>query len=289
MNANWKSISAVPAVVIDNLTHRFRMGWTRRRVVAVEHLSFSIMAGTIHGLIGPNGSGKSTTIKCILGLITADEGVIRVFGKELPSRSVRAEMGYMPENPYFPRFLTGRELLCFHGELCGLSKKVCRQRADALLADTGMSEAGTRRLATYSKGMLQRIGLAQALIHRPRLIILDEPTAGLDPQGSRDIRRMILKLKEEGHTILLTSHLLDQMEEVCDAITLLHRGKAIFSGALEDLLHQPCGIDVHLPEAKAIHVARYEKILKEVLPETMYVRPARQSLEKRFLEMTQSS
>ncbi len=276
------------AVAIDGLSHRFRMGFKNRRVVAVDGLSFHIKRGTVHGLIGPNGSGKSTTIKCILGLIRPQEGVIRVFGQELPSQKVRTEIGYMPENPYFPGFLTGRELLIFHGGLCGLSRKLCEERADALLETTGMIEAAARRLSTYSKGMLQRIGLAQALIHHPKLIILDEPTAGLDPQGTRDIRAMILKLKQQGQTILLTSHLLDQMEEVCDAITLLYRGRAIYSGSLDALLESPKGIQVNLPEGDLSRIEDYERVLKEIFREPIQLRSVRQSLEARFLEMIQT-
>jgi ABC-2 type transport system ATP-binding protein len=277
--------SAAVAVSVEGLRHRFPLGWGRRRVVAVDGLSFLVEAGTVHGLIGPNGSGKSTTIKCILGLVRAEEGVVRVFGREAAGTRVRGEIGYMPENPYFPRFLTGKELLRFHGHLCGLSYRECEERAEALLKMTGMVEAASRRLSTYSKGMLQRIGLAQALIHEPKLIILDEPTAGLDPQGSHEIREVVLNLRRKGCTVLVTSHLLDQMEGICDAITLLYRGRAIYSGRIDDLLGCERGVRVTFPEGDKRRLEAYEERLRRVFNEPFAVEEVRESLERRFLEI----
>ena len=276
------------AVSVEGLRHRFPLGWARKRVVAVDGLSFEVEAGTVHGLIGPNGSGKSTTIKCILGLVRAEEGVIRVFGKEIEGNEARRAVGYMPENPYFPRFLTGRELLVFHGRLCGLSREVCEERAERLLRLTGMEEAGGRALSTYSKGMLQRIGLAQALVHEPKLVILDEPTAGLDPEGSQDIRGILVGLREKGCTVVVTSHLLDQMEAICDGITLLYRGRAIYSGSLDGLVQGKKGIRVNFPEGDVERMKEYEERLRDVFEERFEVVGARVSLEDRFLEMIRS-
>ncbi|MCS7063266.1 MAG: ABC transporter ATP-binding protein [Methylacidiphilales bacterium] len=273
------------ALAVESLTHCFSMGWRKPRLKAVDRLSLNVSEGTIHGLLGPNGSGKSTTIKCILGLIVPQEGKITLFGEVLPSRAIRRQIGYMPESPYFPRFLTGRELLDLHGRLCGLGIEEIRRRSGRLLRRVRMEEAADRPLSSYSKGMLQRISLAQALIHEPRLVILDEPTAGLDPEGSHEIREILLELKRQGCTLLITSHLLDQMERICDDVTLLYRGVGVYSGSIDGLLKAPRGLEVRILEADVSRVEYYRRQLSEFFVEPIEVEPMRMSLEDRFLEM----
>ena len=229
------SASTVPGVRIRDLEKIFPVPLRRRQVVALRGLSLDIPAGTVYGLLGPNGSGKSTTLKILLGLVNATSGTSEIFG--VPSERVasRTDVGFLPENPYFYKFLTGEETISFYGKLCGLGGKALRARVTELLDLVGLSEAGERRISGYSKGMLQRIGLAQAMVHDPRLLILDEPTAGVDPAGSRQIRDLILQLKARGKTILLTSHLLEQVQEVCDRVGILAKGHLVREGSLDIL------------------------------------------------------
>lgn len=224
-----------PAVRLRDVRKTFPVPLRRRQVTALRGITLDIPAGHVYGLLGPNGSGKSTTLKILLGLVAPTSGTSEIFG--IPSHEVRSrvDVGFLPENPYFYKFLTGSETLSFHGHLCGLTGRVLKNRIAELLDLVGLEEAGERRVGTYSKGMLQRIGLAQAMVHDPRLLILDEPTAGVDPAGSRGIRDLILRLKERGKTVLLTSHLLEQVQDVCDRVGILAKGELVREGRLESL------------------------------------------------------
>ncbi len=202
---------------------------------AVDGVSLRIGAGEVYGLIGPNGSGKSTTMKALLGLVAPTSGRCSIFGRDSLWVDSRQEVGFLPENPYFYKHLSGAETLRFYGRLCGLGGRGLRARIDELLALVGLEDARDRRVSGYSKGMLQRIGLAQALVQEPRLLILDEPTAGVDPVGSRHIRDLILRLKERGVTVFLCSHLLEQVQEVCDRVGVIHKGRMVRQGPLEEL------------------------------------------------------
>ena len=224
------------AVEVNNLTKVFRTGIGNQYVVAVDNLSFRVEAGEVYGLIGPNGSGKSTTMKVVLGLMAASKGEAKVFGLDSGDIRARNEIGFLPENPYFYKHLTGAETLKFYGKLCGIRGKKLKARVEELLEIVGLEDAAKRRLGGYSKGMLQRIGLAQSLVQNPRLVILDEPTAGVDPVGSREIRDLILRLKEEGYTVFLCSHLLEQVQEVCDRIGIIFEGRMRREGKLEELI-----------------------------------------------------
>jgi len=224
------------AVSIKNLTKVFPMPWKRERLVAVRDVSLDVEEGEVFGLLGPNGCGKSTTLKVLLGLVTATSGSATVFGYDSRDFPARREVGFLPENPYFYKFLTAMETIRFYGKLCGLSGRALTERANELLALVGLEDARDRRVGTFSKGMLQRIGLAQAIVQDPRLVVLDEPTAGVDPVGSRQIRDLILGLKSRGMTVLLTSHLLEQVQEVCDRVGIMARGQLIRHGKLEDLI-----------------------------------------------------
>ncbi|MFA6286849.1 MAG: ABC transporter ATP-binding protein [Opitutaceae bacterium] len=226
------------AIEIRDLTKDFPLTLRGVKLRAVDNLTLSIPEGQVFGLLGPNGSGKSTTIKIILGLLDPTVGECKVFG--VPSGRVdsRLNVGYLPEAPYFYRYLSGTELVRFYGRICGVPRKRLDDRVKEVIDWVGLSGAAHRRVGTYSKGMLQRIGLAQALVHDPRLIILDEPTAGVDPVGSAEISELILKLKAQGKTVLITSHLLAQIEDVCDRVAILDKGKLILEGDMNDLVGQ---------------------------------------------------
>lgn len=224
------------AITITGLTKDFSLNLRGVKLRAVDNLTLCVPEGQVFGLLGPNGSGKSTTIKIILGLLEPTVGECQVFG--VPSGRVdsRLNVGYLPEAPYFYRYLSGSELVRFYGRICGVPKARLAERVREVIDWVGLSAAAHRRVGTYSKGMLQRIGLAQALVHDPRLIILDEPTAGVDPVGSAEISELILKLKTQGKTVLITSHLLAQIEDICDRVAILDRGKLILEGAVTELV-----------------------------------------------------
>ena len=227
---------STPAISIQHVTKEFPIPFKREKVVAVSDLSLEVQPGQVYGLLGPNGSGKSTTMKIVLGLVTPTSGVTEIFGRDSTLVESREDVGFLPENPYFYKYLTGEETIRFFGKLCGIRGKALNERTKELLQLVGLEHAADRRLGGYSKGMLQRIGLAQALVQDPRLLVLDEPTAGVDPAGSREIRDLILGFKERGITVLLCSHLLSQVQEICDRIGILHRGVLVREGRLEDLI-----------------------------------------------------
>jgi ABC-2 type transport system ATP-binding protein len=228
--------SAAPAIELCGLVKDFSIGLRGLKLRAIDRLDLRIEAGQVFGLLGPNGSGKSTTIKIMLGLLEPTAGTASVFGVASGEIAARSEVGYLPESPYFYRHLTGRELVAFYARICGLGGTKLRGRVADAVALAGMTDAADRRVGTYSKGMLQRIGLAQALVHDPRLVILDEPTAGVDPVGAAAISEIILQLKARGKTVLITSHLLGQIEDICDRVAILDRGRLLLEGAVGDLV-----------------------------------------------------
>src|SRR5471032_1271384 len=228
--------AATPAIELRGLVKDFCVGLRGVKLRAVDNFDLRVAAGQVYGLLGPNGSGKSTTIKIILGLLEPTAGTASVFGVPSGRIEARRDVGYLPESPYFYRHLTGRELVRFYARICGMGGPALAGRVAEVIALVGLSEAADRRLGTYSKGMLQRIGLAQAIVHDPRLVILDEPTAGVDPVGSAEISQLILRLKAQGKTVLITSHLLGQIEDICDRVAILDRGKLILEGAVRDLV-----------------------------------------------------
>jgi len=231
------AIAASPlAVETIGLTKRYPLTWKRKVLVALDHLDLQVRQGEVFGLLGPNGSGKSTTLKLLLGLIVPSEGEARVFGLSPDSLEARNRIGFLPENPYFYAFLNGDETLRFYGKLCGLSGAKLEKRIEELIDLVGLQNGRERPLRSYSKGMLQRIGLAQAMIHDPDLLFLDEPTAGVDPLGSVQIRDLILRLKKMGKTVIFSSHLLEQVQEVADRVAIFSLGKKVLEGSLESLL-----------------------------------------------------
>ncbi len=227
---------STPAVRITGLTKLYPVHLRRQKVVAVKELNLDVPEGQVYGLLGPNGSGKSTTLKILLGLVTATQGKTEIFGEDSRDYHSHRDVGFLPENPYFYKFLTAEETIRFYGKICGLGGKTLTNKISELLELVGLEDARHRRVGGFSKGMLQRIGLAQALVQDPRLLVLDEPTAGVDPLGSRQIRDLILEMKKRGKTVLLTSHLLEQVQEVCDRVGIMSRGVMLREGSLDDLI-----------------------------------------------------
>ena len=277
---------AASAITIQNLTKVFPIPFRRERVVAVQDLSLNVEPGQVYGLLGPNGSGKSTTMKVLLGLIPATSGTTQIFGRDSSMVDSREDVGFLPENPYFYKFLTGFETLIFYGKLCGLRGSHLKDRASELLKLVGLEDAKDRRLGGYSKGMLQRIGLAQALVQEPRLLVLDEPTAGVDPAGSREIRDLILNFKSQGITVLLCSHLLGQVQEICDRIGILHRGKLVREGRLEDLISIKSQTELILESANADLLRDIEALVAGSGARIIETRKPQTTLERYFLEVT---
>ncbi len=225
-------------VIIEarNLTKVYRDFWGRPKVRALNALDLQIRKGEIFGLLGPNGSGKSTTIKLMLGLLFPTSGQALVFNKEASDVHKNERIGYLPEESYLYKFLNAEETLDFYGRLFDMPASVRRERIDALIKMVGIEKARRRQLREYSKGMTRRIGLAQALINDPELIFLDEPTSGLDPIGTREMKDLILKLRDQGKTVLMTSHLLPDVQDVCDRIAILHQGELKELGRVSSLL-----------------------------------------------------
>ena len=275
-----------PAVEIRNLTKIFPVPLRRRRIVAVKDVSLTVDSGEVYGLLGPNGSGKSTTLKMLLGLVTPNHGEARIFGKDSRDYHSRRDVGFLPENPYFHKFLTAAELLTFHGKICGMAGKPLAKRIDELISLVGLEDARDRRVGGFSKGMLQRIGLAQALIHDPRLVVLDEPTAGVDPAGSHQIRDLILDLKKRGKTVLLTSHLLEQVQEICDRVGIMARGEMIREGSLDDLVRVKNQTEFVIENAPPELAAQIQNLVAQSPARLVATRQPERSLESVFLELT---
>jgi ABC-2 type transport system ATP-binding protein len=227
-----------PDVIVEtrNLSKVYRDFWGRQKVRALKALDLEVRRGEIFGLLGPNGSGKTTTIKLLLGLLFPTSGQALVFGKDATDVSKNERLGYLPEESYLYRFLNAEETLDFYGRLFDMPASVRKERTAALIELVGLGQAKRRQLREYSKGMTRRIGLAQALINDPELILLDEPTSGLDPIGTRDMKDLILRLKEQGKTVLMSSHLLADVQDVCDRIAILHEGELKELGRVEALL-----------------------------------------------------
>ena len=254
----------------------------------MRSLSLEVPAGEVYGLLGPNGSGKSTTMKILLGLVTPTAGSTEIFG--ISSRQVesREQVGFLPENPYFYKYLTGLETLLFFGKLCGQRGSELADRAAELLKVVGLESASDRRLSGYSKGMLQRIGLAQALIGNPKLLVLDEPTAGVDPAGSHQIRDLIVQFKEKGITVLLCSHLLSQVQEICDRIGILNEGALLLEGRVNDLVSAHNQTELLLENATSDFLNEIERRAAECGVRVLDRRMPQRDLERFFLEVTRN-
>jgi len=272
------------AIRTENLTKKYDLGWQKGKLLALDKLNLRVHEGEVYGLLGPNGSGKSTTLKLVLDLIVPTEGGAWIFDVPCTKVVSRLHVGFLPENPYFYRFLTGAETLEFYGKLCGMGGASLRKRIDELIELVGLNKARNRRLSGYSKGMLQRIGLAQALIHDPKLLLLDEPTAGVDPIGSKDIRDLILQLKGMGKTVLLSSHLLAQVQDVCDRIGVLNLGQMILEGEVKTLIRDQQRLSItvqNLPDAAR---GKIEQAVRDAGASVVSIDHPQTSLESLFLD-----
>jgi ABC-2 type transport system ATP-binding protein len=246
------------AVFTENLAKVYKDFWGRDKVRALDDLNLTIRRGEVFGLLGPNGSGKSTTIKLLLGLIFPTRGRAMIMGQPCGSTEVNKRIGFLPEESYLYRFLNGEETLYFYGRLFKIPHRDLKKRVPLLLDTVGLDErARKRKLREYSKGMARRIGLAQALINDPDLVLLDEPTTGLDPIGTREMKDLIVSLKEQGKTVILCSHLLADVQDVCDRITILFRGRMQTLGHVKDLLQVR---DVTQVEATGLNPQQIEEL-----------------------------
>lgn len=222
-------------IEIDNLSKVYTSNFNKKKVKALDKLTLSVSKGSIFGLIGPNGAGKTTLVKLLLGIVLPTEGSISIFDKDYRDTSIKNKIGYLPENHKFPLFFTGYDTLRYFGMLSNIESSALKTRIPKLLQLVGMSQWSKAKIKTYSKGMMQRIGIAQALINDPELIFLDEPTDGIDPIGRIQIREILLNLKKEGKTIFLNSHLLSEVEQITDKIAILDKGKLIREGGLNEM------------------------------------------------------
>ena len=280
---------AEPVIETRNLSKTYRDFWGRQKVRALKALDLTIYKGEIFGLLGPNGSGKSTTIKLLLGLLFPTSGRAIVLGQDATEVKKNERIGYLPEETYLYRFLNAEETLDFYGRLFDMPASVRKKRSAALIEMVGLGWARRRQMREYSKGMARRLGLAQALINDPDLILLDEPTSGLDPQGSRDVKDLIIKLKSEGKTILMCSHLLADVQDVCDRIAILHQGELKELGRVDDLLklHDVTQIrstglsDECQAEVRAVIERHHGQVFKVENPTT--------TLEELFLKIVEDS
>ncbi len=275
------------AISIQNLSKEFHVPFRREPVRAVQNLSLEVPAGEVYGLLGPNGSGKSTTMKILLGLVSPTAGSSFIFNVNSKQVESRESVGFLPENPYFYKYLTGLETLLFFGKLCGLQGKPLQEKARHMLQTVGLSDAADRRLGGYSKGMLQRIGLAQALIGDPHLLVLDEPTAGVDPAGSHEIRDLILQFKSQGITVLLCSHMLNQVQEICDRIGVMNHGKLVAEGRLDDLISAPNQTELVLENASPSLIEAFGRLATDSGARLLDQRKPHADLERFFLKITQ--
>jgi ABC-2 type transport system ATP-binding protein len=277
---------AQPVIETRGLTKVFKDFWMRPRVVAVDALDLSVLPHEVFGLLGPNGSGKSTTIKIILGLLFPTRGRVSVLGKLPTDVLIKKRIGYLPEESYLYRFLNARETLDYYGRLFSIDRHTRTRRIDMLLKMVGLDAVQRRPVGEYSKGMQRRIGLAQALINDPDLLILDEPTTGLDPIGTRQIKDLILELKARGKTVLLSSHLLADVEDVCDRVTMLYGGKKRAEGTVDELLTVSDSSLIETDRLSEETISKIEQLIEaEEGKAIRRVQAPRQKLETLFLNI----
>ncbi len=275
-------------VSVRGLTKVFKDFWNRPKARAVDNVDFDVRRGEVFGLLGPNGSGKSTTVKLILGLLYPTKGHIEVFGHSPRHVATKARIGYLPEESYLYRYLNSRETLDFFGNLFQLNKSERNNRAEQLLEMVGLSQTRTRAVGEFSKGMQRRIGLAQALINDPDLVILDEPTSGLDPIGCREVKDLIVALARRGKTVILSSHLLADVEDVCDRVVIYYGGKVQAQGTLKELLTKPDALRITTPVLSRETMERVlELIRRDVAADKVRVDNPTQNLESYFLDVVE--
>jgi ABC-2 type transport system ATP-binding protein len=302
-------------VRVEKVVKDFRPGFGMRRKRVLHGVTFDVREGEIFGFVGPNGAGKTTTLKILMGLISPSQGSASILGCNVAESEFRNQIGFLPENPYFYPFLTAREILDFYARLCGVESGRRAARVDELLEVVNLSHAADSRLRTFSKGMLQRVGVAQALVNDPKIVFFDEPMSGLDPIGRKEIRDVILSLRAAGKTVFMTTHILHDVEMICDRVAIIVKGAIRYQGAVEDFLpDSTVSTDVvlaQLPDAMAVkleerfpvemrglgervELTMSEKLVSEVLgaalesgAKVVSVTPHRSSLEEVFLNAVQ--
>ncbi len=223
-------------VRVEGLIKEFRSNWRFRRIRVLDGISFSVRRGEIFGFVGPNGAGKTTTLQVLMGLIRPTSGSAEILGHDVRTSEFHRHVGFLPENPWFHDFLTGAEILRFYARLGGVPGSELPGRIERLLEQVGLAHAADTRLRAYSKGMLQRIGIAQSLVHDPEVVFLDEPMSGLDPIGRKEIRDLILRLRNEGRTVFMNTHILTDVEALCDRVAIIAQGRIRYAGRIEDFL-----------------------------------------------------
>ena len=282
---------STPDTIVEthNLTKVYRDFWGRQKVRALKALDLEVKRGEVFGLLGPNGSGKTTTMKLLLGLLFPTSGDVLVLGKSATDVTKNEKIGYLPEESYLYRFLNADETLDFYGRLFNMSGTVRRQRIAQLIGMVGLESARKRQLREYSKGMSRRLGLAQALINDPDLILLDEPTSGLDPIGTRNMKDLILKLKEMGKTVIMSSHLLADVQDVCDRIGILHQGELKELGRVQDLLKVTDETEIRASNLSDDARERIKKIIEEDNSKLIYCGNPTTTLEDLFLRIIEES
>jgi len=276
-------------IEIRNLSKDYRDFWGRRKVQALNSLSLDVQEGEVFGLLGPNGSGKTTTLKLLLGLLFPTDGEIRILGRPAADVEKNEKIGYLPEESYLYRFLNAEETLDFYGRLFNLSASERRKRTDELIKMVKLGHARKRQLKEYSKGMTRRIGLAQALINDPEIIFLDEPTSGLDPNGRRDVKDLIASLKDRGKTVVICSHLLAEIEDVCDRVAILYQGELKLLGTVEELLRSQGETLLRTPALSPEVLSEVEGVLTKHGLKLEEVSHPRRTLEDLFLKTVQQS
>ena len=277
-------------VSVRGLTKVFKDFWGRPKARAVDNVDFEVRRGEVFGLLGPNGSGKSTTVKLILGLLYPTKGHIEVFGHSPRHVATKSRIGYLPEESYLYRYLNSHETLDFFGNLFRLPRERRNDRAEQLLEMVGLGQARMRAVGEFSKGMQRRIGLAQALINDPDLVILDEPTSGLDPIGCREIKDLILTLARRGKTVILSSHLLADVEDVCDRVVVYYGGRVQAMGHLKELLATPDAIRITTPTLPRATLERVLAIIRQDAAEDkVTIDTPTQNLERYFLDVVQTA
>ena len=282
--------NAEVVVSVRGLTKVFKDFWNRPKARAVDNADFEVRRGEVFGLLGPNGSGKSTTVKLILGLLHPTKGHIEVFGHSPRHVPTKSRIGYLPEESYLYRYLNSRETLQFFGNLFELPKEDRAKRTEQLLEMVGLSQAHLRAVGEFSKGMQRRIGLAQALINDPDLVILDEPTSGLDPIGCREVKDLIIALARRGKTVILSSHLLSDVEDVCDRVVIYYGGRIQAQGPLKDLLATPDEIQITTPALSRQTMEQVLQIIrKDAAESAVRIDTPTKNLESYFLEVVQKA
>jgi ABC-2 type transport system ATP-binding protein len=232
----------MPAIEIQDLAKTYLVGfWRKRPKVALRPLNLTVQEGEVFGFLGPNGAGKTTTLKLLMGLVSPTSGTARILGMEIDDPRVRSQIGFLPEQPYFYDHLTGRELLTYYAQLSGVPEKERSSRVNVILARMGLEGSSDVQLRKFSKGMLQRVGLAQAVLHDPKVVFLDEPMSGLDPMGRREVRELIQELRSQGKTVFFSTHILSDAEALCDRVAVIHQGELTGVGAVADLTSRSKG------------------------------------------------